>query len=58
MPHSIATRMAPWPQFAATQAGQSKAVSSTSPEDFARYFKAESDKFHPVIKAAGLEGSQ
>ena len=36
----------------------SKAVSSKSPEDFARYIKAESDKFHPVIKAAGLEGSQ
>jgi len=24
----------------------------------ARYIKAEMDKFHPVIKAAGLEGSQ
>jgi tripartite-type tricarboxylate transporter receptor subunit TctC len=36
----------------------SKAVSSKSPEDFARYIKAEMDKFHPVIKAAGLEGSQ
>jgi tripartite-type tricarboxylate transporter receptor subunit TctC len=36
----------------------SKAVSSKSPEDFARYIKSESDKFHPVIKAAGLEGSQ
>ena len=36
----------------------SKAVSSRSPEDFARYIKAETDKFHPVIKAAGLEGSQ
>jgi tripartite-type tricarboxylate transporter receptor subunit TctC len=36
----------------------SKAVSSKTPEDFARYIKAESDKFHPVIKAAGLEGSQ
>ncbi|MPZ56874.1 MAG: tripartite tricarboxylate transporter substrate binding protein [Rhizobiales bacterium] len=36
----------------------SKAVSSKSPEDFARYIKAESEKFHPVIKAAGLEGSQ
>jgi tripartite-type tricarboxylate transporter receptor subunit TctC len=36
----------------------SKAVSSKSPEDFARYIKAEIDKFHPVIKAAGLEGSQ
>jgi tripartite-type tricarboxylate transporter receptor subunit TctC len=36
----------------------SKAVASKSPEDFARYIKAESEKFHPVIKAAGLEGSQ
>ena len=36
----------------------SKAVSSKSPEDFARFIKAESDKFHPVVKAAGLEGSQ
>ena len=36
----------------------SKAVSSRSPEDFARFIKAESDKFQPVIKAAGLEGSQ
>ena len=36
----------------------SRAVSSKSPEDFARYIKAEMDKFHPVIKAAGLEGSQ
>jgi len=36
----------------------SKAVSSASPEAFARYIKAESDKFLPVIKAAGLEGSQ
>ncbi len=36
----------------------SKAVSSKSPEDFARYIKAEMEKFQPVIKAAGLEGSQ
>jgi tripartite-type tricarboxylate transporter receptor subunit TctC len=36
----------------------SKAVSSRSPEDFARFIKAEADKFHPVIKAAGLEGTQ
>jgi tripartite-type tricarboxylate transporter receptor subunit TctC len=36
----------------------SKAVSSKSPEDFARFIKAETDKFHPVIKAAGLEGTQ
>jgi tripartite-type tricarboxylate transporter receptor subunit TctC len=36
----------------------SRAVSSKSPEDFARYIKAEAQKFLPVIKAAGLEGSQ
>jgi tripartite-type tricarboxylate transporter receptor subunit TctC len=36
----------------------SKAVSSSSPEEFARYIKSESQKFHAVIKAAGLEGSQ
>lgn len=36
----------------------SKAVASKSPEDFARFIRAESAKFHPVIKAAGLEGSQ
>jgi tripartite-type tricarboxylate transporter receptor subunit TctC len=36
----------------------SKAVSSSSPEEFARYIKSEAQKFHTVIKAAGLEGSQ
>jgi tripartite-type tricarboxylate transporter receptor subunit TctC len=36
----------------------SKAVSSKSPDDFARYIKSESDKFHTIIKAAGLEGTQ
>src|SRR5262249_12001148 len=36
----------------------SKAVSSKSPEEFARYIKSESEKFYPVIKAAALEGSQ
>ena len=36
----------------------SKAVVSSSPEAFARYIKSEADKFYPVIKAAGLEGSQ
>jgi tripartite-type tricarboxylate transporter receptor subunit TctC len=33
-------------------------VSSKTPEDFGRFIKSEMDKFHPVIKAAGLEGSQ
>jgi tripartite-type tricarboxylate transporter receptor subunit TctC len=36
----------------------SKAVSSSSPEEFARYIQSEAQKFHAVIKAAGLEGSQ
>jgi tripartite-type tricarboxylate transporter receptor subunit TctC len=36
----------------------SNPVSSKSPEDFARFIKSEADKFHGVIKAAGLEGSQ
>ncbi|HEY7662903.1 MAG TPA: tripartite tricarboxylate transporter substrate binding protein [Xanthobacteraceae bacterium] len=36
----------------------SKAVSSESPQAFARYIKSEAEKFHPVIQAAGLEGSQ
>jgi tripartite-type tricarboxylate transporter receptor subunit TctC len=36
----------------------SKAVSSSSPEEFARYIKSEAQKFHAAIKAAGLEGSQ
>jgi tripartite-type tricarboxylate transporter receptor subunit TctC len=36
----------------------SKAVVSSSPEAFARYIKSEAEKFHAVIKAAGLEGSQ
>ena len=33
-------------------------TSSKSPEEFARFIKAEADKFHAVIKEAGLEGSQ
>jgi tripartite-type tricarboxylate transporter receptor subunit TctC len=36
----------------------SKAVSSKSPAEFERYIRSESQKFHPIIKAAGLEGSQ
>jgi len=36
----------------------SKAVGSGSPRAFERYIKSEMEKFHPVIKAAGLEGSQ
>ena len=33
-------------------------VSSKSPEEFASFIKSETEKFHAVIKAAGLEGSQ
>jgi tripartite-type tricarboxylate transporter receptor subunit TctC len=36
----------------------SNPVSSKSPDDFARFIRAETDKFHAVIKAAGLEGTQ
>jgi len=36
----------------------SKAVSSATPEAFERFIKSESEKFHAVIKSAGLEGSQ
>jgi tripartite-type tricarboxylate transporter receptor subunit TctC len=36
----------------------SNPVTSKSPEDFARFIKSEADKFHGVIKAAGLEGTQ
>ena len=36
----------------------SKALSSASPEAFERYIKSEAAKFHSVIKAAGLDGSQ
>jgi tripartite-type tricarboxylate transporter receptor subunit TctC len=36
----------------------SKALSSANPEAFARYIKSETEKFYPVIQAAGLEGSQ
>jgi tripartite-type tricarboxylate transporter receptor subunit TctC len=36
----------------------SKPVSSKSPQDFERYIRSESEKFYPVVKAAGLEGSQ
>ncbi len=35
-----------------------RAQASRSPEDFARHIKAESEKYYPVIEAAGLEGSQ
>ena len=36
----------------------SEPVASKSPEDFHDFIKAEIEKFRPVMKAAGLEGSQ
>ena len=36
----------------------SNPVSSKSPEDFTAFIKSETEKFHAVIKAAGLEGTQ
>jgi tripartite-type tricarboxylate transporter receptor subunit TctC len=36
----------------------SNPVSSNSPEDFGRFIRSEMEKFRPVVKAAGLEGSQ
>jgi len=36
----------------------SEPVASKSADDFAKYVKAEIEKFRPVIKAAGLEGSE
>jgi len=35
-----------------------QAHTSASPDDFAQLIKTESEKYRPVIKAAGLEGSQ
>jgi tripartite-type tricarboxylate transporter receptor subunit TctC len=36
----------------------SNPVSSKSPEEFAAFIRAEMEKYRPVVKAAGLEGSQ
>src|SRR5262249_16947811 len=36
----------------------SNPVSSKSPEDFAAFIRSETEKFHAVVKTAGLEGSQ
>jgi tripartite-type tricarboxylate transporter receptor subunit TctC len=36
----------------------STAMSSQSPEEFARYVQSEADKYRTVIRAAGLENSQ
>jgi tripartite-type tricarboxylate transporter receptor subunit TctC len=36
----------------------SNPVSSKSPQEFTAFIKSETEKFHAVIKTAGLEGSQ
>jgi tripartite-type tricarboxylate transporter receptor subunit TctC len=36
----------------------SNPVASASPEDFDRFIKSEVEKYRPIVKAAGLEGSQ
>jgi tripartite-type tricarboxylate transporter receptor subunit TctC len=36
----------------------SNPVSSASPEAFGQFIRSEMDKFRPIVKAAGLEGSQ
>ena len=36
----------------------SNPLSSKSPEEFTAFIKSETEKFHAVIKAAGLEGTQ
>jgi tripartite-type tricarboxylate transporter receptor subunit TctC len=36
----------------------SNPVTSASPEEFGRFIRAEMEKFRPVVRAAGLEGSQ
>jgi tripartite-type tricarboxylate transporter receptor subunit TctC len=35
-----------------------EAVSSRSPDEFTRFIQSEAQKFHAVIKAAGLEATQ
>ena len=57
--HGGLVKVLAMPDVKATLATQgSPAVRSKTPEDFGRFIKSEMDKFHPVIKAAGLEGSQ
>ena len=57
--HSAVVRILAMPQVKETIARQgSKAVSSASPEEFARYIRSEAEKFHAIIRAAGLEGTQ
>ncbi|HLH89881.1 MAG TPA: tripartite tricarboxylate transporter substrate binding protein [Xanthobacteraceae bacterium] len=57
--HDGLVKVLAMPDVKATLATQgSPAVSSKTPEDFGRFIKSEMDKFHPVIQAAGLEGSQ
>ncbi len=36
----------------------SNPVTSKSPDDFGRFIKSEMEKYRPIVRAAGLEGSQ
>jgi tripartite-type tricarboxylate transporter receptor subunit TctC len=57
--HGAVVRILAMPEVKETIARQgSKAVSSSSPEEFARYIRAEAQKLHAIIKMAGLEGTQ
>jgi tripartite-type tricarboxylate transporter receptor subunit TctC len=57
--HDAIVRILAMPDVAALiLKGGSKPAPSKSPEEFTAYIKSEMQKFLPVIKAAGLEGSQ
>src|SRR5215470_11153176 len=57
--HTALTKVLDMPDVkdAITKQG-SNTASSRSPEEFASFIKAETEKFHAVIKTAGLEGTQ
>src|SRR5215813_12376534 len=57
--HTALTKVLDMPDVkdAITKQGSNPA-SSRSPEEFASFIKAETEKFHAVIKTAGLEGTQ
>jgi tripartite-type tricarboxylate transporter receptor subunit TctC len=57
--HAGLTRVLAMPDVrdAITKQG-SNPVSSRSPDEFTAFIRSETEKFHAVIKAAGLEGSQ
>ncbi len=57
--HDAVARILAMPDVAALILKQgSKPAPNKSPEEFTAYIKSEQAKFHPVIKAAGLENSQ